>query len=735
MKKKFIYIIFNLILCAFYSNAQQNLQGIVKDIHQNPVKYATVWVASATQYHTETDSSGVFNLTLPENPEFPLRILISQVGYLTDTLIFSQQSLLDKVQIILKPVQLKEITVTEKQDPTLIGTLPIRNEVLTEKEFRRAACCNVSESFETNPSVDASFSDAVSGIRQINMLGLSGKYALATIENLSLIRGLNLFSGFTDIPATWVKSIHISKGTGSVLQGYESITGQINLNFQDPEFTEEKLYFNGYVNHLSRSEINANAKYTVHKKLSGMTLAHGSIMNKNIDLNTDSFMDMPMYQRITGMQRWVYIPNQNWEVRAGVRGVYEYRKSGQIHTESHHHNPMYEVDTYNRRMDYFVKAGRLFEKMGRSLGLLYSGIHHQQNANFGIYNYSGLQDMANFQAIYEEPIRKNHILKLSSQYRYEKNHEKNTFLSYNRIEHTFGIMAEHTWKIHEKHVILTGSRVDYHSLFGWIFTPRLHSKWTLSPTTTLRTVAGKGTRIPNIITENFASLASNRTWILQENLKPETGWNFGSIIDQKFTLFNRKGRFSTESFYTFFVQQTVEDYDASPQAIMFYNLKGKSYAFYTQTELEYELIKNFTAKLAYKYYDVKITLQDKLMDRPFVAKHRGLLTLSYLTNNEKWQFDATLQYHGRQRLPNTRSNPVAYQRPDYSPHYFILLTQAQFISKKHWDIYMGGENLLNVRQPNPIISADNPYSMYFDSTILYAPVVGRIIYAGIRWKW
>lgn len=733
--KKNIFIFFNLILCALYTNAQQKLQGTVKDVQQNPVRYATVWIASATQYHTETDSLGIFYLSVPENTEFPLRIVTAQTGYLADTLIFTKKPLPEKVNIILKPVQLKEITVIEKQDPTLIGTLPIRNEVVTEKEFRRAACCNVSESFETNPSVDASFSDAVSGIRQINLLGLSGKYALTTIENLPLIRGLNLFSGFADIPATWVKNIHISKGTGSVLQGYESITGQINLNFQDPELTEEKIYLNGYINHLFRSELNANAKYTLHKKLSGMTLAHGSIMNKNTDFNNDGFMDMPMYQRITGMQRWTYIPNETWEIRAGIRGNYEDRKSGQIHTENHYHSSLYEVNIYNRRIDYFIKAGRLFEKMGRSLGLLYSGMHHQQNADFGIYTYSGLQDMANFQAIYEEPLRKNHTLKLSAQYRYEKNYEQNSYLFYSRLEHTLGAMAEHTWKIHDKHVILTGARADYHNLFGWIFTPRLHTKWTITSSTTLRTVTGKGTRIPNIITENFAAMASNRVWVLQENLKPETGWNFGAIIDKKFTLFGRKGRFSAESFYTLFTQQIVEDYDVSPQTIVFYNLKGTSYAFYTQTELEYELLKNFTAKLAYKYYDVKITLQDKLMERPFVSKHRGLATLSYLTNNEKWQFDATLQYHGRQRLPSTRSNPYMYQRPEYAPNYFILLAQAQFISKKHWEVYLGGENLLNVRQPNPIISADNPYSMYFDTTFVYAPVVGRMIYTGIRWKW
>lgn len=732
--KKNIFIFFNLILCALYTNAQQKLQGTVKDVHQNPVKYATVWIASATQYHTETDSMGTFYLSVPENTEFPLGIITAQTGYLADTLIFTKKPLPEKVNIVLKPVQLKEITVIEKQDPTLIGTLPIRNEVITEKEFKRAACCNVSESFETNPSIDASFSDAVSGIRQINMLGLSGKYVLTAIENLPLIRGLNVFSGFADIPATWVKNIHISKGTGSVLQGYESITGQLNLNFQDPEFTEDKLYLNGYINHLSRSELNANAKYTLHKKLSAMTLVHGSIMSKDIDQNQDGFMDMSMNQRITGLQRWVYKPNLSWEIRAGVRGGYEYRKSGQIHTDDHH-GDMYHVDIYNKRMDYFIKAGKIYEKLGRSLGLLYSGIYHQQNAKFGIYTYSGTQNLANFQAIFEEPIHKNHVLKLSSQYRYEHNYEANAYLLYSRLEHTIGLMSEHTWKICEKHVILTGLRTDYHNLFGWILTPRLHTKWTITPYTTLRTVVGKGTRIPNIITENFASLASNRVWVLQENLKPETGWNFGTIIDQKFTLLGRKGRFSAEGFYTLFTQQVVEDYDTNPQAIFFYNLNGKSYSFYTQTELEYELVKNLTAKLAYKYYDVKITLQSRLMDRPFVSKHRGLATLSYLTSNEKWQFDATLQYHGRQRLPNTQSNPVFYQRPNYSPDYFILLAQAQFISKKHWEIYLGGENLLNVRQPNPIISAENPYSMYFDSTIIYAPIIGRIIYAGVRWKW
>lgn len=733
--KKFVFIFFYLVLCALLINAQQQLQGIVKDTQKNPVKYATVWIATATQHHTQTDSLGIFYLTLPENILFPLRIVTAQTGYLSDTLTIRQKPIPEKVEIVLNPIQLKEITIIEKQEPTLIGTLPVRSEIITDKEFRRAACCSVSESFETNTSVDVSFSDAVSGIRQINILGLSGKYSLSTIENLPLIRGLSIFSGFSDIPASWVEAIYVSKGTGSVLHGYESITGQVQVNFYCPDAVENKVFVRGYINHFLRSELSTNIKYPLGKKLTGMTLLHASTMPKNIDENQDSFMDMPMHNVLTALQKWSYKLNEKWEIKAALRGLYENRKSGQVHNENHHHNALYEIGVHNQRMDYFIKAGRLFEKKGRSLGLLYSGIHHQQSANFDIYAYSGLQNMANFQAIYEEPIAKNHVLKLSTQYRYEENYEKNAYLSYFRLEHTLGVMAEHTCKIHKKHVILTGARADYHNLFGWILTPRVHTQWTVTPTTTFRTVAGKGTRIPNIITENFAALASNRTWILQETLKPEIGWNFGTVLDQKFTLWERKGRFSIESFYTLFTQQIIEDYDANPQTIVFYNLKGKSYSFYTQTELEYELIKNLTAKIAYKYYDVKITLHNKLIERPFVSKHRGLATLSYLTNNEKWQFDATLQYHGRQRLPNTKSNPVMYQRPDYAPDYFILLAQVQFISKKHWEVYIGGENLLNVRQPNPIISADNPYSMYFDTTLIYAPIVGRVLYTGIRLKW
>lgn len=733
--KKNIFVIFYFILCIHFTFAQTTkIQGLVKDTYQIPVKYATVWISTHTEYHTETDSLGKFSLTLPDTLPNSFLIIASQVGYVNDTLVFTANSNAHFVNIVLKPLSMNEIKIVAKQDPTLIGTLPIRNEVITEKEFKRAACCNVSESFETNPSVDVSLSDAVSGIRQISLLGLSGKYTLTTIENLPFIRGINIFSGFADVPATWVRNISISKGTGSVIQGYESITGQINLDFQSPELTEDKVYLNGYVNHLLRSELNANAKYTLHKNVSAMTLLHTSIMDNDVDQNQDGFMDMSMHKRITGIQRWLYQPNEKWEIRAGIRGGYEYRKNGQIHNENHNHSSMYQIDITNQRIDYFLKAGRIFEKKGRSLGLLYSGIYHNQAGKFGIYSYSGMQNMANFQAIYEEPLHKNHLLKLSAQYRYEEINEKNSYLSYERGEHTFGLIAEHTWKIH-KHTILTGIRTDYHTLFGWIFTPRLHTQWALSPNTTFRTVIGKGTRISNIITENFPALASNRIWILKENLKPEIGWNMGAILDQKFTLWERKGRASIENFYTLFIQQVVEDYDYSPQMLVFYNLTGKSYAFYVQTEIEYELVKNFNMKLAYKYYDVQLNFEHGFLERPFVAKHRGLATLSYLTTNEKWQFDATLQYHGRQRLPNTKANPIEYQRPAYAPEYYILLAQAQFISQKQWEIYLGGENLLNIRQSNPIISASDPYSAYFDTTLIYAPVVGRIVYLGIRWKW
>ncbi|MCS7078127.1 MAG: TonB-dependent receptor [Bacteroidia bacterium] len=733
MKAKY-FLTCAALLCVYYLPAQQVISGTVVDVHQKPIQYALIQLPTHTYIHTQTDSVGYFHLHLPDSIKKPFWIVVNQLGYIKDSLYVCHET---KLNIVLRPQHTQEVVITERQNTTLINTLPIREEVITDKEFRRAACCSVSESFETNPSVDVTYADASSGIRKISLLGLSGKYVLLSIENTPLIRGLNLFSGLTDIPASWVEEIHVSKGIGSVLQGYESITGQIQINFYCPETVEDRVFLRGYTNHLSRSEISANVKHSLGRKWTGITFLHTGTMPKSIDQNQDGFMDMAMHNVVTGLQKWTYRPNDKWEIKTVLRGLYETRTSGQVHQEGmHSHNTMmYNINIENQRMDYFIKAGRSFEKKGRSLGILYSGIHHQQDAKLGRYLYAGYQNLANFQVIYDEPLHINHSTKFSLQYRYEDILEKNAYLFYRRTEHTLGGIAEHTWKRGRKHTLLTGARVDYHNLWGWILTPRVHTKWSLFSQTTLRLILGKGTRIPNIITENFNSLASSRVWIIQENLKPEIGWNFGISVDKKFILKNRAGRWSVESFYTVFKQQVIEDYDANSQAILFYNLQGKSYAFYTQAEIEYELFKNLTSKLAYKYYDVKITFQDKMVERPFVSKHRGLGTLSYLTHNEKWQFDLTLQYHGKQRLPSTRNNPILYQRPDYAPSYWLLLAQVQFISKKRWEAYLGGENLLNVKQPQPIISPDNPYSPYFDTTLVYAPIVGRVIYIGIRWKW
>ncbi|MDJ1473494.1 TonB-dependent receptor [Xanthocytophaga flava] len=756
-EKAFLLLAVYLVIHTVAAQSQ-TVRGTIQDgsmQQASPLIGASIFWQGTT-IGTTTDANGKFVINQPANAH---ALIISFVGYTNDTIhVHSPEQ---EILVTLKPGQtLKEVVIEDSRASSFIDPLnPIRTEKITTKELQKAACCNLSESFETNASVDVSFSDAISGTKQIQMLGLDGVYVQMQTENIPSIRGLNAIYGLNHTPGTWVSSIDVGKGAGSVVNGYESITGQINVELQKPE-ASERLFVNGYLNQMGRGELNIQSAQKVGKKWSTGLLLHGSALGESfmdqMDRNKDGFLDLPMFKQFNALNRWKY-DGERVKGQFGIKTLYDNRRGGQLsyYDPSHEEIPMiydpdmghsmpdpnyqhktpYGTGTTTRRNEVFGKLGIIFpEAPYRGLGIIVSGVDHETNAFFGTNTYKGQEQTLYANLIYQTIIgNTNHAVRMGISYMMDKYNERYRDSSFARTESVPGIFGEYTYTIPNKFTAVAGLRTDFHNLFGTIVTPRLHLKYDVGRHTSLRASAGRGFRVANPIAENTAVLVSSRQLVVTQRLNPEKAWNYGINLSHDFRLFGRYGSLLIDLYRTEFSNQVVTDLDANPQQIRFYNLEGRSFANTAQVELNYQPIKRLDVKLAYKLYDVRTTINQQLRRRPLVSRDRALFNVAYATKKDKWKFDFTTQWIGSKRIPDTQVSPSEYQQEKNSPSYLIFNAQVTR-SFKNLDWYIGGENLGNFRQSNPIIAANDPFGQYFDASLVWGPIVGRMIYTGFRFR-
>ncbi len=686
---------------------------------------------------TSTDAKGEFSLSKsPQNHE----LIISSVGYKTDTLMVHT---LDFVTIYLKlqNADLQEVVV-RSEATTMDRMNPIHTEIITTKALAKAACCNLSESFETNASVSVSYSDAVTGSKQIQLLGLSGNYVQTNVENIPAIRGLNTTFGLNYLPGTWLASIDVGKGAGSVVNGYESMTGAINVELAKPDVSE-KLYLNFYGNNQGRAEVNLNSAHKINKKWSVGFLTHASTLQTKLDQNSDGFLDLPLYTQLNGINRWKY-QSDKMMASFGVKALYEDRTGGQVNFNPDTkgtYTGFYGFGSKTQRYEFFSKTAKLYQsKPYEGLGLIVNGLYHDNVSFFGFKNYAGTEKSLYTNLIYQNIFgNTNHQYKAGLSYLLDDYNEKYIDSTFKRTESVPGAFVEYTETIPDKLVIVLGGRVDFHNLYGTRFTPRVHLKYDINTDTHLRLSAGKGWRMPNAIAENFGMLVNSRQLSVNEVIRPEESWNFGLSLSKDFFLFGQKGTLVLDAYRTDFQNQLIVDMENS-DLVRFYNLKGRSFSNSFQAEVNYSPFKRLDVKLAYRIFDVQNDVKTPtgeltLLPKQFVNRDRLLLNLAYATKFDKLKFDFTWQWNGPRRIPNTSEGHVhSLTSPSvFAPAFSNINAQITKAFYK-FDAYIGGENLNNFTQKDPIIGARDPFGKNFDASMVWGPVIGRMIYVGLRFK-
>jgi outer membrane receptor for ferrienterochelin and colicins len=726
-------------------NNLDNIVGVVLEVDEKgnfkPLEFASI-ILNGTSSGVMTNPNGFFKLSLDKETA---RIAISYAGFQTKTIEVKQGQHLNIVMDGKK--ELQDVKITSRKRSSYVSSIPpIRTLVMTEKELFKAACCNLSESFETNTSVDVSYSDGVTGSKQIQLLGLSGIYSQLNIENLPGPRGIATLWGLNSIPGTWVESIQLSKGVGSVANGFESITGQINVELKKPE-TAEQLYANAYVNNMGKTDLNLNLAKKINKNWSTGLLLHNAFLNNHgVDFNKDGFRDLPTGNLFSVLNRWKYSSIKGVEGQAGVRLLIDNKTGGETMFEGGDHignNNFYGLGIKTNRFDAFAKVGYVFPgKQYKSIGLQLSTFMHDQDSYFGHQDYDARQTNFYSNLIYQSIIgNTNHKFRTGVSFVSDNYDEQFGISNYDRVEKVTGAFFEYTYSYLKKLDVVIGLRGDHNNLYGFFATPRLHIRYQPADKTTLRIAFGRGQRTANILAENSTVFVSSRQMNILNGmtgkaygLDPEVAWSTGFTFDQKFRLFNKNGTLGLDFFRTSFENQAIVDLDKSSREVNLYNLDGKSFSNSFLAEINYEPIHKFEVRLAYRLFDVKTTYHGKLLERPLVAKHRGFANLAYEVKS--WKFDYTITFNGTKRIPFTGDNPVQYKLNERAPSFVLMNAQvSKTIGKKRpFDFYLGGENLTNFFQQRVIIAPEQPFGQYFDASLIWGPVSGRMFYTGIRYK-
>ncbi len=731
-------------------NKLATLTGMVTNEKEELLIGASVFWKD-TKEGTVTDAEGRFSLPARK---ISATLAINYVGYTSAEVEVLPGE--DKIWVEVTGVaQLQEVTVQGKGFDTHISTLGIRNiESITSKELRKAPCCNLSESFQTNGAIDVTYPNALTGVKEIQLLGLRGIYSQFLIENRPTMTGIATPFAFEYIPGTWLSGVDLAKGASTVKNGNAGITGQVNAEIVKPDL-DKPLFVNVFSSTEGRGEVNVHLNKKGKTAHNGLLL-HGSFVENQWDMNGDKFKDSPNRKQLNGLYRWKYDGPAGC-AQFNVQALTDSRQSGQFRNIEGYAGPRFEIDQQNDRVEAWGKYGKeqfLGERF-LELGNIVGASWHRTRSQFGPNAYVAEQKSLYWQTLFQNIISNtNHKILVAPSIQYDDIRESVNEGNLDRREFVPGLMAEYTFsrpslemKIPDLVVVL-GGRIDWNSRFGWQATPRLSAKYNFTEKSIVRVSAGRGFRSPNVVAENISLLASNRNFIFNspntgntEILGPEEAWNYGVNYTQNFKIAQRDASFSVDLYRTDFVRQVLVDVERPPidsqLSVYFYNSKGKSFSNSLLLNFQFSPLQGLDVKFAFKWNDVRAEFADgKLKTIPLVAQQRGLVSVDYTTPKKRWSFNTYVQIVGPQRLPDNSFLPheLTHDFPPTSPTFALLNAQVTRKIGQNFEIYGGCENITGYQQHHAIISADNPASTFFNGSQVWAPMMRQVGYLGVRWS-
>ncbi len=699
---------------------------------QQPLSGAyLIWLGTA--HGTISNADGSYNLQMLNNGN-PHHLIISYVGYQSDTVYINAPGTYD---FSLQPILMDDVEIRQRRLGNTIDRLsPQLTENVSADELSKAACCNLGESFQTNASVDVNYADAATGAKTIQLLGLQGRYVQMMSENVPSLRGIASPYGLSYIPGPWMNGIQLSKGVGTVVNGYEAITGQINIDFKKPVATNEVASLNLYSSTAGKIEANASANIKVGPQVRTNIMLNFSNNLTDMDHNNDGFRDEPRTKQLNLFNRW-YRHTDRHTLDIVLKSLNEQRLGGQTAFHNSPQDGIYGVQIETDRLESWMKNG-FTPNNNFSIGFPIGYTYHHQSSSFGNRSYTGTQHSYNFNSIANFNNGATHEFHtgISSQGDFYREHSNinDTTINTSHNDLSLGLYAQYTLRLDNILSLIIGLRADHHNHYGSFLSPRIHLMLTPTEHTSIRLAAGKGRRAASLMAETNHLLTSARHWHISDTYGQEIGWNFGGSITQYLTLFNHDITLIAEYFHTSFSRQLITDLDQSPHTLHAYFSNKHSWANNLQLEARANILRGLDLTAAWRYNNNQLFLNNHWQRRPLTSRYKALIALSYQTPLKTWQFDTNLQLNGGGRIPSTLSNPTPHARPDTFHSYQLLNAQLTKWFRR-WSIYIGCENINNYTQPNPIISPNNPFSDYFDASLIYGPLMPRRFYLGLRWHY
>jgi hypothetical protein len=740
MKFKLLFFLFFLVLKSY---SQEYLTGNISYLNEENKSISLegvsiYWLDSSVG--VVSDENGFYSIPFQESKN---KLVFKMLGFNDDLIEIITLKKYNHV-MIESSNKLDEVIISKRQktiQKSYFKTQNITN--VSSDELLKAACCNISESFETNPSIDVNYSNAVTGVKQVKMLGLESPYLLITEENIPMIRGASQVYGLSFIPGTWVESMQITKGSGSVVNGFESISGQINVELKKP-YSDSPFFVNVYSNNMGRNEINIHGNKIINDKLSTGLYLHANKNSSINDKNNDGFLDNPTSDAFNLFNRWQYINTEKGLVSfLGVRFMKDEKIIGENTQDMIFIRDPWRGEINTNRFDSNFKFGYVNPSIPyQSIGFQMAYSKHDQDSFFGIRNYNINQSSFYSSLIYNTILGSTlNKIKFGFNYSYDDFDEivdkQNIF--YSRIDKSFGGFFEYSYDSMDAVSLVAGIRYDIHNNLGDFFTPRLHMRYQPFEKSVMRFSVGTGRKSSNIFSENQNIFATGRDiQILNKSgkfygLDSEKAINYGFSFRQGFFINNREGDITFDYYVTDFKNQVVIDWETQGE-LSFYNLNGKSFAKSLQIDFEYQISDNILIKSTFKNFDVKKQYVSGFKQNPLTPKNRFFTNIEASTNERengsKWKFDLTYNWIGTQRLT---SHTELVDFGGYSPSYSLLNSQITREFSNKLEVYIGGENIGGYTQSNPIIGGD-PFGADFDTSLIYAPIHGALFYLGLRLK-
>ena len=779
--KKSIFLIVVMLCLPMMVMAQRTLSGKVTDKSSGqPLIGATLYWKNTTAGATTT-ADGSYSIKRVSGFE---TLVVDYLGYdIIEMEVSKQVESLD-IQMSASAVDIDEVVVEGQQRGNYAKSSGItRDEQISFAGLCKMACCSLAESFENSASVTVGYSDAISGARQIKMLGLAGTYTQILDENRPIMQGAGATYGLSYTPGMWLNSIQVSKGVASVTAGHEAITGQINLEHRKPT-DDERFFLNVYFDSELRPEINMSSAIplTKDKSLSTVIMAHGSLDTAHHDMNKDGFADMPKANQINVANKWLWQNAGGVQLRWGWKVVNENRLGGEMGYKKNLYDQMmenplqtpYGSQIHNRNINAYVKLGipvgyeRTFtgdaeDAVQNNVAMIFDYDNYLTDSYFGVNKVDVVEDAFRFNATYAHYFTERSSLNagLSGYVRLMDNNYLQQSVDAEGVIAPMwavkgksmlaepGIFAEYTYNIEDKFSLVVGVRGDYSMVDGdyyydakpqMLLTPRSHIKWNITKRTTLRASAGMGYRRQNLVTDNIWMMTTSRN-IEYGNLTNdmEIAATFGGSLSQTFPLAgDDQATISFDYFRTQFFNSMVFDQETSNNSILIYNTSGKSYTDNFQVDFNWTPFRGFDLFATFRYTNAKMTLERDgkryLVERPLTSRYKGLINIQYAV--QRWVFDVTAQLNGPVRLPELNGDmDKAMNNPTLSPIYPMFFAQVSY-KISNLTLYLGCENIANYLQGvgghgnAPIVGV--PYQEGFNSSQVWGPLMGRKFYIGLR---